>query len=155
MTTTHIDSLADNRRDVNHVVRRIESVEASHQTLTGLVNSLAQSQTLFEYKHEQANRVSQKLETLVEKINERGDNQLQRVEDMLDDREKRLNDNMTQLKQILMLELANKTAPIVDLAVRVKKTEDDVNTLNKIIWIAMGGAAVISFLIEKLFSVIT
>jgi 23S rRNA pseudoU1915 N3-methylase RlmH len=152
MTTT---GTGVDRRELEQLDRRLETIERSSQTITGLVNSLAQSQSLFEYKHEQAKRVSEKLENLVEKINERGDNQLQRVEDMLDDREARLNDSIRSHREILMLEIANKSAPIAQFAERMTKAEDDIKGLNKIIWMAMGGAAVISFLIEKLFSIVS
>lgn len=143
------------QREIDGLDRRLGHIENSTQTLTGLVNSLAQAQSLFEYKHEQAKRVSEKLETLVEKINERGDAQLVRVEDMLDDREKRLNDSIASHKEILILEIDKRAQSIAQYESRLVKAEQKIDNLNKIVWMAMGGAAVISFLIEKLFSLFT
>lgn len=155
MTTEHATRSGFERVQYDAFDRRIQGIENATQALTGLVNSLAQSHALFEYKTDQAYRVSEKLETLVEKINERGDAQLDRFDQMLDDRELRLKESIAQHKEVLLLEIINKTKDVGDMKTRLTKLEETVETLKKIIWVAMGGAAVVSFVIEKIFSLVS
>lgn len=133
-----------------NIDRRLTQLESSTQTLTGLANSLATTQALYEYKHDQANRMADKLESLVEKMIKKSDDHLSRVEAMLDDREHRLNDVLLAEAKLLRMEIQTNKDNLVVHADRLLKAEVKIDWMNKIVWVGTGIAMVVGFLADNL-----
>ena len=124
---------------------------------------------MFEFKHVEASRISTRLEDFVERIHERDEAVHKRMSDLIADREKRLAESITHVREMMLLEITSREAAIEKVMgdrvgplsmemKQVKEVNDDLekrlSQLEKWVWVAMGAVAVVSFLIQNVASFI-
>lgn len=145
--------------DVMH--KRIDSLERDASVALKTAKELAASQALFEYKHETAKKVSDKLEKIVDRICDKGEDELRKTIEMLDRREAKLAENIVAHKEIILREVALQHQSLkTDITTLVRELGDlkqstaedrkDFVTLQKWMWGLIGAAAVMSFLGDKI-----
>lgn len=151
--------------EMKNLFRRIEKLETQVDKLSTVTNTVVQSQTVFEYKHEQAGAVSRKLESLVERISERGDDQLQHTIRMLDEREQNITRSIGHYRDLLEIEILRKhenltgqlspiNLTIATMQSTIKEHDDKIGAVQKIIWTASGITVALVAIIEYALSLI-
>ena len=151
--------------EMKNLFRRIERLETNVDKLSNVTNTVVQSQSMFEYKHEQAGAVSNKLESLVERIGEKGEDQLQHTIRMLDEREQHITRSIVHYKDLLEVEILRKhenltgqlspiNLTIATMQTTIKEHEDKIGSVQKIIWTASGITVALVAIIEYALSLI-
>jgi len=151
--------------EMKNLFRRIEKLETAVDHLSSVTNNVVQSQSMFEYKHEQAGLVSQKLENLVERISERGDEQLQHTIRMLDEREQNITRHISHYRDLLEIEMLRKhenvtgqlppiNTAIATVQATLKEHEEKIGGMQKIIWTASGITVASVTIIEYALSLV-
>ncbi len=151
--------------EMKNLFRRVETLEQAQDRLAGVTNGLVQAQSVFSYKHDQAGIVSQKLENLIDKISERGEEYLQNTIHMLDEREKNITRHIQHYRELLELEMSRKhenaTSRLDVATVSIKALEDtqkehaaEIKSLQKIIWLASGITVAVITIVEYALNII-
>jgi hypothetical protein len=154
-----------NETAIAGLTSRVDRITDDVGDLNKVVNELGQDRALFHYKQEQARRVSDKLEQLVDRITEKGEDNLRETIEIIDKREVRLVESIVAHKEIILREVAlqhqTMKQSIDALGVEMTKiaagqAEDRKAALavQKWIWTLMGGLAVIAALGDKILGLI-
>lgn len=137
--------------------KRIGTIEESVHAISTLANQLAQSHTIFDYKMDDGKRVSDRLTGIVDRMTEKGEGELRKTIELLDKREAVLNTSIVSHREIILREVEGKhmflLKQITDLTEKVDSISDDLTSMQKWVWLVMGGAATLSFLAEKVFAI--
>jgi uncharacterized phage infection (PIP) family protein YhgE len=134
------------------MTRRVTEIETDIQRINEVINGHAREQAVFAYRHDQAKQISDKLEQIVERINERGEDELRKTIELIDTREARLADSITTHKEIVLKEVALQhqtlkqsieqlQSSVTDLAKNLSDSAKDMLSVKKWMWTIGGGIA--------------
>jgi archaellum component FlaC len=145
---------------------RMDGLKSDINAVSNTVSEVARDQTVFEYKHDQAKRVSEKLEQIVDRITEKGEDELRKTIEMLDRREEKLTDSIVTHKEIILRDvalqhqtiqqsIANLTKEIGDIVKAQSEDRKEFATVQKWVWMLMGSLTALGLFGEKLMALIT
>ncbi len=154
------------KNTIEVITSKLQCIETDISRVNEVINSHAREQAVFAYRHEQAKQISDKLEQIVDRINERGEEELRATIEMIDKREERLNDSIVSHKEIILREVAlqhqtlkqaidSLQKSITDLSDQHKEQNKTVDGMKKWMWMILGGASVLGLFTDKLVSLIT
>lgn len=154
------------KSSVDSLVTKMQAIETDISRVNEVINSHAREQAVFAYRHEQAKQISDKLEQIVERINEKGEEELRATIDMIDKREGRLNDSIVSHKEIILREVAlqhqtlkqsldSLQGSIKDLVEQHKTQGKELDAVKKWMWTIAGAVGVISMFADKIFALLT
>jgi prefoldin subunit 5 len=150
---------------IAEVHKRLDSMDVEVHTQNEVINDLGRAHAVFEYRHNEAKQISEKLEQLVDRISERGEDELRQTIEMIDKREERLAESIAAHKEIVLREVALQHQTLkqsidslqraIDELVR-SRTEDSkqFDAIKKWMWSLMGALAVLSFFADKIISAV-
>ena len=147
------------------ITARIDEVKTDMEAVTEAVSHIGRDQAVFEYKHDQAQRVSDKLEQIVDRISEKGEDELRNTIEMLDKREEKLTDSIVTHREVILREVALQhqtikqsidtlTRDLGDLAKMQSADRKEFLIVQKWMWTLAGAIGAVSILGEKILDVI-
>jgi hypothetical protein len=154
-----------NETAIVSLTSRVDRITDDVGDLNKVVNELGQDRALFHYKQEQSRRVSDKLEQLVDRITEKGEDSLKETIDIIDKREARLAESIVAHKEIILREVAlqhqtmKQSIDILTLKMAeiVATSTDDRKSflaIQKWAFMLMGGVAVLAAFGDKILALI-
>lgn len=153
-------------QSIGEINKQLASIKADQNTQNEVINNHSKEQAVFGYRHEQAKQISDKLEKIVERLNEKGEDELRKTIDLIDKQETRLADVIVSHKEIVLREVAlqhqtlkqsidNISKLMDDMGKKQDKATADTDFIKKWIWIAIGGVTVLSGFAPKLIALIS
>ena len=91
---------------LDEIQRRMEIIDETLLRQSEVVNNHAREAAVFSYRFDQAKRISDKLEELVERITQKGEDELRQTVEMIDRREERLASSLTAHKELVLRDVA-------------------------------------------------
>jgi chromosome segregation ATPase len=160
-----MDPLNDLSELVKGITSRVSRNTDDIGDLNKVVNELGQDRALFHYKQEQARRVSDKLEQLVDRITEKGEDSLKETIDIIDKREARLAESIVAHKEIILREVALQhqtmkqsidtlTQKMADIVSSQAEDRKSFLAIQKWAFMLMGGVGVLAAFGDKILALI-
>lgn len=145
--------------------RRVADIEADISTINEMINGHARVEAVFAYRHDQAKDISDKLELAVDRIIEKGEDQLQATIEMIDKREIRLTESIAAHKEAMFREIALQHQTLKQSIDHLQKSLEaigsnqqtnakEVETVKKWLWTLAGGLITLSLIADKIWGLI-
>lgn len=153
-------------QSISEIHKQIAGIKIDQNAQNEVINNHSKEQAVFGYRHEQAKQISDKLEKIVERLNEKGEDELRKTIALIDKQENRLADVIISHKDVVLrqVDLQHQTlkqsidniSKLMDgMGKKQDKSTEDTNFIKKWIWIAIGGVSVLSGFAPKLIALIS
>lgn len=133
---------------------RLGAIENCMTDMKSVVGQLTSDQAIFKYQANQAQRVSEKLEAIVDRIVEKGDAEIYKTLDMLNVTEVKLERSLLAHKDAVMRDVAQQhqtlAASISSLREQMSSLSADQQAMQRWMWILMGTLATLSVVAQRI-----
>jgi len=161
--TTPVFDIISIQGSILDLQRRMELIDETFLRQSEVINNHAREQAVFSYRFDQAKRISDKLEDLVDRITQKGEDELRKTIEMIDRREDHLSASMQAHKELVLRDVALQHQTLkqsmdglqkaVDELIRIRSQDAlQFESIKKWMWGLMGALAVVSFFADKIIS---